>query len=409
LPRQPQKPKNPRAHPDYGRLIKPGDRLACHLCGRAFHHLGNHVKRTHGLEADEYREMFGLMQKSTLMSMARKAKRHVEHLREHQRRAGAILRAISPEERRATKRKFSKRAEYRLDPHLAAVRKAALVKAHESVRQKRAAGTFKQPIMSESQKRKMGKRLKERLRELHADPAWHERWRKNLVDSKDARETRPCSVCGEPVTRPRHLFKGAVICSDRCLRDFRRQVAAEANVMNRPEVRAKVSEKARENIGQRERDAQGRLVGDTPHPGTRVQERLTDKLPAAQPWFITHLQWRVLCLHVQEGVPYAHIAEVLGLTVGRVKSLAETASGRLQERAGDDEVGRALGLTPDTQPTLAKLCFAHKMTPQAFLAWVLPGRTVTGVQRFVAEETGLTPGREAIRRWQEMFASLGDA
>jgi hypothetical protein len=129
LPRQPQKPKNPRAHPDYGRLIKPGDRLACHLCGRAFHHLGNHVKRTHGLEADEYREMFGLMQKSTLMSMARKAKRHVEHLREHQRRAGAILRAISPEERRATKRKFSKRAEYRLDPHLAAVRKAALVKA----------------------------------------------------------------------------------------------------------------------------------------------------------------------------------------------------------------------------------------------------------------------------------------
>lgn len=408
MARRLHEPLNPRAHPDYGRLIRRGDRLACHLCGRIFHHLGNHVKRTHGLEADDYREMFGLMQKSTLIGTAlrEKGRRNVAHLQPYRRLAGAILKAIPPEERAATTRKFSKRAEYRRDPALSVKRKAALEKAHESCRVKRAAGTFRQPVMSAAQKQKMGRRSKRRLRELHADPAWHERWRQNLIAAKAARETRACSVCGEPVTRPRHLFRGVVICSGGCLLDFRRRVAAEANVMARPEVRAKVSQQAKKNIRLRERDAQGRLVGDTPHPGTQTQEFFKAGLPEFQPWFITDLQWRVLSLHVQKGTPYAHIAGLLGLKVGRVKSLAETARQRLAERAGDAEEGCALGLTPKTHPTLAKLCFARQMTPRAFLRWVLPGRTITGVQRFVAEQTGLTPGREAIRAWQELFADL---
>lgn len=405
MTRHQHRPLNPRAHPDYGRLIRRGDRLACHLCGRVFHHLGGHFGRAHGLTADEYRELFGLMQKSTLIGTALrdKGRQNVEHMKKYRPLAAKHLKAIPAEVRVATKRKFSGRAEYRRDPALMAMRKAALEKAHESCRVKRASGTFKQPVMSKAQKQKMGRRSKQRLRELHADPVWHERWRQNLIDGKDARETRPCSVCGEPVTRPRHLFKETVICSERCLLDFRRQVAVATNVMARPEVRAKVGAKAKVNILSRERDAQGRLVGDTPHPGTQVQEFFKEGLPD-QPWFVSQLHWRVLCLHVQEGTPYAHIAELLGLSLGRVKSLAETARQRFQERVGDAEVGRALGLTPETQPTLAKLCFAHRMTPRDFLSWVLPGRTVTGVQRFVGEQTGLKPGRETIKTWQDIFA-----
>lgn len=48
------------AHVPPGRLVVSDDgRLACHLCGRWFTHLGAHLRR-HGWTADQYRDAVGL-------------------------------------------------------------------------------------------------------------------------------------------------------------------------------------------------------------------------------------------------------------------------------------------------------------------------------------------------------------
>jgi hypothetical protein len=57
MPRKPvlEEPKSP-----YGRLEIVDGRVVCHVCGRAFGHLGAHVAWTHDMSADEYRKKFGL-------------------------------------------------------------------------------------------------------------------------------------------------------------------------------------------------------------------------------------------------------------------------------------------------------------------------------------------------------------
>lgn len=36
----------------------------CHICGRSFTRLGSHIKESHGMSIDEYKEMFGLCRKA---------------------------------------------------------------------------------------------------------------------------------------------------------------------------------------------------------------------------------------------------------------------------------------------------------------------------------------------------------
>lgn len=43
-----------------GTLATDGERVQCHICGRWYRFLANHVWRTHEVTADEYRALFGL-------------------------------------------------------------------------------------------------------------------------------------------------------------------------------------------------------------------------------------------------------------------------------------------------------------------------------------------------------------
>lgn len=42
--------------------------LLCHVCGRGLLHLGTHMRRAHGLSADDYRERYGLTSGTRLVA-----------------------------------------------------------------------------------------------------------------------------------------------------------------------------------------------------------------------------------------------------------------------------------------------------------------------------------------------------
>lgn len=50
----------------FGEVATIGDRLVCHLCGRDFVFLGGHILRKHGIDAREYRRIFGLTRRHAL-------------------------------------------------------------------------------------------------------------------------------------------------------------------------------------------------------------------------------------------------------------------------------------------------------------------------------------------------------
>jgi predicted transcriptional regulator len=50
-----------------GRITSIDGKAQCHICGRLFGHLGAHIKRRHGMEADAYRECFGLNRNTGLI------------------------------------------------------------------------------------------------------------------------------------------------------------------------------------------------------------------------------------------------------------------------------------------------------------------------------------------------------
>jgi predicted transcriptional regulator len=52
-----------------GKLMKTQDgKVICRICNKSFHNLGNHVKRTHKIDPDEYRAMYGLNSGCSLCS-----------------------------------------------------------------------------------------------------------------------------------------------------------------------------------------------------------------------------------------------------------------------------------------------------------------------------------------------------
>jgi hypothetical protein len=57
-----------RIHGELGRLtFQPdGNGVQCHLCGEFLRNLGQHVRRTHGMDPDDYRELIGLDRHTTL-------------------------------------------------------------------------------------------------------------------------------------------------------------------------------------------------------------------------------------------------------------------------------------------------------------------------------------------------------
>ncbi len=60
----------------YGKLLFGKDgKVVCHFCGRAFHDLSKHVRQSHDMSADEYREAFGLNHSQSLISEQSREKR----------------------------------------------------------------------------------------------------------------------------------------------------------------------------------------------------------------------------------------------------------------------------------------------------------------------------------------------
>ena len=55
--------KNPL--PEHGRIEHDiNGKVVCHICGRAYTRLGSHVKESHNMTIDEYKEQFGLCRRT---------------------------------------------------------------------------------------------------------------------------------------------------------------------------------------------------------------------------------------------------------------------------------------------------------------------------------------------------------
>ena len=52
-----------------------GGKIACHICGKAFHNLGNHIRNSHKITPMEYRVMYGLNSGCSLCSESLSSKR----------------------------------------------------------------------------------------------------------------------------------------------------------------------------------------------------------------------------------------------------------------------------------------------------------------------------------------------
>ncbi len=90
-------------HGELGVLRDDGERAQCHACGDWFLHLGSHTWHAHGLTADEYRRVFGLMQKTKLGGPAWLAMRRAtagEHMRQLGEEVGARTRTLTDKERK---------------------------------------------------------------------------------------------------------------------------------------------------------------------------------------------------------------------------------------------------------------------------------------------------------------------
>lgn len=59
----------PKEHPHYGEVIKDNrGRLVCHICGKAFVKLGQHVSAKHQIFARDYKLMYGLNASTGLLT-----------------------------------------------------------------------------------------------------------------------------------------------------------------------------------------------------------------------------------------------------------------------------------------------------------------------------------------------------
>jgi hypothetical protein len=107
-------------------------------------------------------------------------------------------------------------------------------------------------------------RSRARWAEAMSDPTKHEAWKEKIRKKQLAAQRRKgrgyvpktrsvtCDICSRTVERrvsTSHMAKTMHLCGDNaCLLEFRRRLAREANVMARPEVRAKLSATARARV-----------------------------------------------------------------------------------------------------------------------------------------------------------------
>ena len=63
--------------PEHGRIVYGDDgKVICHICGRAYTRLGSHVKESHDMTIDEYKEMFGICRRTKTTESSYSDKMH---------------------------------------------------------------------------------------------------------------------------------------------------------------------------------------------------------------------------------------------------------------------------------------------------------------------------------------------
>ena len=164
----------PRDLPPPGRLVTDDDgaRVQCHLCGRFYAFLAAHARQAHGLDAEPYRERFGLNREQGLASPA-----YIRRQRDvNGERLVRLQPAINPvtgvpPERRPTSKGTPKRLQARLATGAA---------------QRRHLARHPRPRKERPPKLGNGDAGRARIAELMRDPAWRAEWR-----AKQAAGRRP--------------------------------------------------------------------------------------------------------------------------------------------------------------------------------------------------------------------------
>ena len=63
--------------PERGRIAYDvNGRIVCHICGRAYTRLGSHIKESHGMTIEEYKEEFGLCKRTKTTEKSYSDKMH---------------------------------------------------------------------------------------------------------------------------------------------------------------------------------------------------------------------------------------------------------------------------------------------------------------------------------------------
>ena len=244
-------------HGRVGVLADDGERAQCHMCGDYFGNLGGHVSQVHGVEPDEYKELFGLNVTTGLIGPALKERRR----REGEARketpayarfvaAGERARASLPPEQRSPRGRRL-RLEQRLNPRVQAARRSALERANEVLRQRKEAGLYRPVGWGGRDPKEVSARGHARLAELRADPAWREAFARKVSEARGGRLKVTCVVCGTVFTEPQsHRRKKT--CSPACLKELRRRLTAERQAAVTDDRQARIA--AGVALGQRRRE-----------------------------------------------------------------------------------------------------------------------------------------------------------
>lgn len=232
-----------------GTLTHIGDKVQCHVCGHAFHHLGNHVWLRHGLTPEAYKDEFGLNRSTGLISRKLAEKRIIQctlQSPENRRKAHEAA-AVMTRGKRTTKPSL----EERLKDGYHERQQRFIDAGKASLQQRLADGTWTQPQNPNS--REDARKGAQKWVEMRRDPQTNARWRQKLAAAKLQPVQRICTHCGSVFVTGRYNGKRAT-CGKACLK-ARKQTLVRR--MHTPEAAAKISAKAAKR--QIIRDEAGRI------------------------------------------------------------------------------------------------------------------------------------------------------
>ncbi len=237
-----------------GELATDGVRAQCHICGRWFGHLGNHVVRSHGLDADAYREQFGLAQGTGLIGPRLRESR-VEvglrpDMRERMSELGRAAKGKRPPDtsgRRRREQVLRRKMATKNEVGTCVGCGVEIWVPPEEVRGQRRWRSCGQPACAR----------------VAQEVAHTDEWREHVAQARYQGATKPtgiCSECGVEFAQvrigARHWAK-RVTCSATCRERARARWLLEHPIDVGPEQRSRI---AQANAARRERDADGRFT-----------------------------------------------------------------------------------------------------------------------------------------------------